>query len=116
MVEFEITGTTVTVQVTGAHRVLALRERVTFDLSQVKAVHKAEVDLRPPWVRAPGTFFPGVIAAGTFRGKGRKEFWDTLFDGQGVRIELTGADFTRLVVDVADPDSALRLLRTAAAA
>lgn len=116
MVELEITGTTVTVHVTGAHRVLALRERVTFDLSQVTGVGPAEVDLRPPWVRAPGTFFPGVIAAGTFRGKGRKEFWDTHFGGRGVRIDLAGADFTRLVVDVADPDTVLRRLRRAVAA
>ncbi|MRH87706.1 hypothetical protein GFY24_09620 [Nocardia sp. SYP-A9097] len=115
MVELEIAGTTVTVHVTGTHRVLALRERVTFDLSEIAAVTEAEVDLRPPWLRAPGAFFPGVIAAGTFRGKGRKEFWDTHFAGQGVRIDLAGADFTRLVVDVADPDLVLRELRTAAA-
>ncbi|WP_405138113.1 hypothetical protein [Nocardia sp. NBC_01388] len=116
MVEFELTGTTVTVHVTGAHRVLALREQVTFDLSQITQVVMAEVDLRPPWVRAPGTFFPGVIAAGTFRGKGRKEFWDTQFGGQGIRIELSGAPLTRLVVDVADPKLATATLRTAAAA
>lgn len=116
MVEFEVVGTTVTVHVTGAHRVLALRDHVSFDLSQVSGVAPAEVDLRPPWVRAPGAFFPGVIAAGTFRGKGRKEFWDTLFDGRGVRIELKNADLTRLVVDVEDPDTVIRTLATAAAA
>ncbi|NEW37512.1 hypothetical protein GV794_13680 [Nocardia cyriacigeorgica] len=116
MVELEVTGTTVTVHVLGAHRLLALRDQISFDLSAVTAVVPAEIDLRPPWVRAPGTFFPGVIAAGTFRGKGRKEFWDTGFDGIGVRIELAGTDFTRLVVDVADPDVVLRMLRTAAAA
>ncbi|MFI1917049.1 hypothetical protein [Nocardia sp. NPDC020380] len=116
MVELEVTGTTVTVRVTGTHRVLALREHVTFDLRNVACVTSAPVDLRPPWVRAPGTFFPGVIAAGIFRGKGRKEFWDTRFGGQGVLIELQGADFTRLVVDVADPDTVMRQLRHAAAA
>ncbi|NNH68684.1 hypothetical protein HLB23_02105 [Nocardia uniformis] len=116
MVDFEVVGTTVTAHVTGAHRVLALREKVTFDLSQVRRIAPAEVDLRPPWVRAPGAFFPGVIAAGTFRGKGRKEFWDTLFDGRAVRIELEGADFTRLVVDVEDPDVVIAMLARAAAA
>ncbi|MFE3442828.1 hypothetical protein ACFXNW_07340 [Nocardia sp. NPDC059180] len=116
MVELEVTGTTVTVHVLGAHRLLALRDEVSFDLSAVTGVAAAEIDRRPPWVRAPGTFFPGVIAAGTFRGKGRKEFWDTGFDGRGVRIELAGTDFTRLVVDVEDPNDVLRMLRTAAAA
>lgn len=116
MVEIEVSGTTVTVHVLGAHRLLALRDHVTFDLANITEVAPAEVDRRPPWVRTPGTFFPGVIAAGTFRGKGRKEFWDTHFVGQGVRIELAGADFTRVVVDVADPTATLRALRTAAAA
>lgn len=116
MVELEVTGTTVTVHVLGAHRLLSLRDQIRFDLASVTAVAPAEIDRRPPWVRAPGTFFPGVIAAGTFRGKGRKEFWDTAFDGRGVRIDLAGADFTRLVVDVANPDEVMRLLATAAAA
>ncbi|MEV0465865.1 hypothetical protein ACWCW7_04185 [Nocardia tengchongensis] len=115
MVEFEVTGTTVTVRVTGAHKVLALRDHVSFDLAQVRAVGPAPVDLRPPWLRTPGTFFPGVIAAGIFRGKGRKEFWDTRFDGQGVLIELAGADFTRVVVDAAEPESVLRRLTALAA-
>ncbi|GAA5076171.1 hypothetical protein [Nocardia iowensis] len=116
MVEVEVTGTTVTIQVLGGHQVLALREHITFDLANITAVTRAEVDRRPPWVRAPGTFFPGVIAAGTFRGKGRKEFWDTRFDGRALRIELAGTDLTRIVVDVDDPDAALQMLKTAVAA
>ncbi|MGI5218191.1 hypothetical protein [Nocardia sp. CA-290969] len=116
MVDIEITGTTVTVHVRGTHRVLSLCDRITFDLANIVAVERAEIDRRPPWVRAPGAFFPGAIAAGTFRGKGRKEFWDTLFGGKAVRIELRGTDYTRLVVDVEDPDTVLRSLRSAAAA
>lgn len=116
MVDIEITGTTVTVHVRGTHRLLALCERVRFDLSDVVAIAPAEVDRRPPWVRAPGTFLPGVIAAGVFRGKGRKEFWDTRFDGCGVRIELRGTEFTRIVVDVDDQDEVGRMLSSAAAA
>ncbi|WP_280420537.1 hypothetical protein [Nocardia carnea] len=116
MVDIEITGTSVTVQVRGAHRVLSLRDRITFDLANIAAVAPAEIDLRPPWVRAPGAFFPGAIAAGTFRGKGRKEFWDTLFGGKAVRIDLRGTDYTRLVVDVEDPATVLRSLYSAAAA
>ncbi|MFI5719409.1 hypothetical protein [Nocardia sp. NPDC051750] len=116
MVDIEITGTTVTLHVRGTHRVLSLCERITFDLANIVAVDTAEIDRRPPWVRTPGVFFPGAIAAGTFRGKGRKEFWDTLFGGKAVRIELRGTDYTRLVVDVEDPAAVLGTLRSAAAA
>jgi hypothetical protein len=116
MVEVEVTDTTVTVHVLGGHRLLALREQMTFDLSDIKEITHAPVDLRPPWVRAPGTFFPGVIAAGTYRGRHRKEFWDTRFDGQAIRIDLEGPGFTRVVVDVADPGAAMQALASAAAA
>ncbi|MFI2472823.1 hypothetical protein [Nocardia xishanensis] len=53
----------------------------------------------------------GTIAAGTCRdGKGRKEFWDTRFDGKAIRIDLACGPFTRIVVDVADPHAAIGAL------
>lgn len=116
MVEVEVTPETVKVNVLGMDRVLSLREHVTIDVSDITEIALAEIDLRPPWVRAPGTFFPGVIAAGTYRGRRRKEFWDTRFGGQAIRIDLAGPGFTRIVVDVADPDAALRELISAVAA
>ncbi|MBF6357809.1 hypothetical protein IU449_25255 [Nocardia higoensis] len=116
MVEIEVRGTTVTIHVVGGHRLLSMRDSITFDFHDIAAVAPASVDMRPPWVRAPGAFFPGVIAAGTFRGKGRKEFWDTRFDGSGLQIDLEHGEFTRLVVDVDDPGSALLELCRAAAA
>ncbi|MET8655424.1 MULTISPECIES: hypothetical protein [Nocardia] len=116
MVEVEVTQDKVTVNVLGMDRILSLREQVTVDLSDITEIALAEVDLRPPWVRAPGAFFPGVIAAGTYRGRRRKEFWDTRFGGRAIRIDLAGTEFTRIVVDVADPDLALEELTSAVAA
>ncbi|MFC9896518.1 hypothetical protein ACFVMC_22765 [Nocardia sp. NPDC127579] len=117
MVEVELThDNTVRVHVLGGHRLLALRDEVTLEVGAITSVTRAEVDLRPPWIRTPGTFFPGAIAAGTFRGKGRKEFWDTNFKGHAIRIDLDGPGYTRLVVDVADPDAALAELSSAVAA
>ncbi|MGW6625012.1 hypothetical protein ACWF99_27675 [Nocardia sp. NPDC055002] len=115
MVEVEINDDTVTVNVLGGHRLLALRQQVVIDRAAIIEIATAEVDLRPPWVRAPGTFIPGVIAAGVYRGKGRKEFWDTTFGGSAVRIDLDGPDFTRLVVDVDDLAAVLNALGTEAA-
>ncbi|MFC9969148.1 hypothetical protein [Nocardia ignorata] len=110
MVELEVDNDTVTVHVLGGHRLLALRQQVVIDRAAITEITTAEVDLRPPWVRAPGTFIPGVIAAGVYRGKGRKEFWDTTFGGNAVRIDLNGPDFTRLVVDVDNLDAVLDAL------
>ncbi|GGK67107.1 hypothetical protein [Nocardia camponoti] len=119
MVELEINDNdnTVSVHVLGSHRLLALRQQASFDRDAVVSIVPAEVDLRPPWVRAPGTFLPGVIAAGVFRGKGRREFWDTKFGGNAVQIDLApGGDFTRLVVDVDNVDAVIRELAPHSAA
>ncbi|MFI9508357.1 hypothetical protein [Nocardia sp. NPDC052566] len=112
MVELEVSGGRVNVEVLGAHRFWALRRRFTFDRIAVTAVGMAERTLNPPWLRMPGTYLPGVIAAGTYhdRRAGRKEFWDTRFKGQAIRIDLAGAGFTRIVVDVADPAATIAAL------
>ncbi|WP_431951015.1 hypothetical protein [Nocardia lijiangensis] len=111
MVELEVTHGTVTIRVLGAHRLWALRRTITVEHPDIGEVVPAEPWLRPPWLHIPGTYLPGVIAAGTYRdGKGRKEFWDTRFDGRAIRIDLANGPFTRMVVDVADPTAAIRTL------
>lgn len=56
-----------------------------------------------PWpelrgIRAPGTGFPGVIAVGTRRGTGIRDFAAVHGRRPAVVVELEGADFNRLVV------------------
>ncbi|MBF6210352.1 hypothetical protein IU433_00955 [Nocardia puris] len=111
MVEVEVTRRTVTFRVVGSHRLWALRRTITVPSDAIGEVARAEPELRPPWLRAPGTYLPKVIAAGTYRdGKGRKEFWDTTFRGKAIRVDLASGPFTRLVVDVDNPDATIRKL------
>lgn len=53
-------------------------------------------------LRIPGTYFPGVIAAGTFIKGGDKQFAYTRRKLQTVVIELAGNHWTRLVIGVPD--------------
>ena len=60
-----------------------------------------------PWselrgIRAPGTGFPGLIALGTRRGDGNRDFTAVYRDRPAVVIELEGAEFDRLVISVHD--------------
>lgn len=59
--------------------------------------------VRDPWselrgVRAPGTGFPGVIAVGTRRGGGIRDFAAVHGKRPAVVVELDGADYDRFVV------------------
>ena len=70
-------------------------------------VARAETALpRTTWkeLRAPGTFLPGVIKAGTYYTDRGKEFWYAVRSRKDnpLTIELTGASYRRLVVTIDD--------------
>jgi len=66
-------------------------------------------------IRAPGTGIPGVIALGTRRFDGGKDFAAVRGDRSTVRVDLgDGSPFGRLVVSVDDPDSTVAAICSAA--
>jgi hypothetical protein len=75
----------------------------------VRSVDDAWGELRG--LRAPGTGLPGVIAVGTRRGKGVKDFAVVHGRGPAVVVELEGADYGRLVVSDGAADQAASELR-----
>jgi hypothetical protein len=71
-----------------------------------------------PWselrgIRAPGTGIPGVIALGTRRGGGGRDFTAVYRNRSAVVLELEGAVFDRLVISVDDPSNVVAQLRPA---
>lgn len=53
-------------------------------------------------LRAPGTYLPGVIAAGTYHKKGDRQFVYISGKAHPVVIELANERFARIVVGVPD--------------
>ena len=111
MVTIKTVGNDVRIQVLGSHRIWALKSIIRFKKEQVVCVDRADQSLRPPLLRCPGTAIPWLIYAGTYYGKRRKEFWDRTVRGQGIRIDLNNGPYTRIVVDVADPEGAIRTVK-----
>jgi len=60
--------------------------------------------------RAPGTHFPGVMTAGTFRYKGTKDLWMVGPAKEVLVIELSGESHRRVIVQVEDPHAAVEAL------
>jgi len=56
-------------------------------------------------LRLPGTYLPGVIAAGTYYNNGDKQFVYVTRKTQPVVIELADGSFARIVLGVADARS-----------
>lgn len=115
MVELSINDDILDVTVLGWSMLWALKRRIRVPIAAVRSI-RHEKNVRrwtwPGW-RFPGTFLPGVITAGTYRWRGKKSFWDVRRSGRAVVLELEGAAYDRLVVDVRDPAAAASLVRGA---
>ena len=111
MVNVEINGGDVTIKVIGSHKIWTLTSVIHFKKRNVMSVTKTGKDLRPPRLFRVGTAVPGFICAGTLFGWRHKEFWDRTKKGRGICIELADAAYTRIVVDVTDPDETIHRLR-----
>jgi hypothetical protein len=94
----------------------AFRGNVHVPLDAVRSA-QTEPD---PWsalrgIRAPGTGIPGVIALGTRRFNGGKDFAAVRGEHPAVRVDLGAqSPFGRLVVSVSDPESTVAAIRGAA--
>jgi hypothetical protein len=64
-------------------------------------------------IRTLGTNVPGVIAAGTFYQDGKRVFWDVHHPEKTIVIDLHDERYNELVVEVADPEAAVRLIQNA---
>ncbi len=107
-VRIEADDSTLAVVLTGWDAVWALRRRVEAPLASVAGVavgSRAEVDAERPLFRAPGTFLPGVIVAGTYHGRHtRPQFWCAHRAEEVLVVDLAGpAPLARLVLEVDDP-------------
>jgi hypothetical protein len=100
-------------EVRGWHQFLAFKRRLRLPLAAVQSVRR---DLRAAaglWkgVRLPGTHVPGLITAGSYYWAGAWTFYDVVDPHNAVVVELAGADYDRLVVEVADSKATVRAIR-----
>jgi hypothetical protein len=117
MAELIVEGDSLTVRLSGWERAAAFHDDVSVPLSAVRAV-----SVEPqPWaalrgIRAPGTGFPGVIAYGVRRMTGERQDFVAILRGRPVvRVEADPpAGFARLLVSVADAETTVQRVRSAA--
>jgi hypothetical protein len=115
MAQIEIANGSLVVNVTGVDKLLALKSRL-----EVPMEHVAGVELRPEaartwWhgFRLPGTNIPGVVTAGSFYQSGEWVFWDVHDPDKTLAIQLRDEHYTRLVIQVDDPEATAAALKSA---
>ena len=104
-----------TLHVRGADKLWAFKSSLEIPLVHVAGV-RADPQAARGWyhgIRLPGTNLPGVITAGTFYQDGNRVFWDVHDPEKTIVIDLRDERFNQLVVEVADPDAAIKLIQNA---
>lgn len=115
MVELSISGDTLVLHVRGADRLWAFKGSLEIPLQHIVAI-RADPSIARGWwhgLRFPGTNIPGVITAGTFYQDGNKIFWDVHDPDKTVVIELKDERYDKLIVEVAEPNTAVDLVKAA---
>lgn len=114
MAEVRIDKDTLVVEIEGLDKLWALKSRLEIPLCNVRgATADPGIINDPKGIRAPGTYLPGVITAGTFHVHDERVFWDVRDPTKAVVIELDDARYARLVVQVADPRTTVALVERA---
>ena len=97
---------TVRIEIKGWDKIWSFKGSLTIPKDCIIRAYEHDGKLKPPFWRCLGTAIPRVIIAGTYYGRGRKEFWNTHFKG-GIVFDLKDVEYTRIVVDVEAPDKVL---------
>jgi len=91
-----------------------VRRRVTIPIAAIESVRVVRRDQAPrPGIRLPGTYFPGLIVAGSFGTGANRAFWDVR-RGQYVLLITCGpgSDYSTVVLEVRDPHSVAQRAQT----
>jgi hypothetical protein len=112
MAELQVDGDEVVVALSAWEKAGALHGDVRVRRAAVRATRKvADAMAEVRGLRAPGTGFPGLIALGTWRRRGARDFVAAYRHRPGVVVELAGAPYGRLIVSTDDPDAVVASLQ-----
>jgi len=115
MVDLSIAEGKLMLHIRGADKLWAFKGSLEIPLAHVARVRADPESARGWWhgIRMPGTNLPGVITAGTFYQDGKRVFWDVHHPEKTMVIDLHDERYNELIVEVDDPEAAVRLIQNA---
>ena len=115
MVDLSVADGKLTLHVRGADKLWAFKSTLEIPLFHIAGVRE-DPDVAHGWrhgLKMPGTNVPGVITAGTFYQDGKRIFWDVHNPANTIVIALRDERYDELIVEVADPQAAVRMIQEA---
>jgi hypothetical protein len=115
LVDLSVLEGKLTLHVRGADKLWAFKSTLEIPLVHIAGV-RADSEIARGWwhgIRLPGTNVPGVITAGTFYQDGKRVFWDVHHPEKTIVIDLHDERYNHLIVEVADPEAAVKVIQNA---
>ena len=81
---------------------LSLERQLHIPLINIDRISTTEPQTTWMEIRAPGTFVPGVIKAGTYYSKGSKRFWYATSDKNYLTLDLRNESYRQIVITIPD--------------
>jgi hypothetical protein len=116
MIEISIEQAMAVFEVQGWDQLWSLRSRLEIPLDHINGAH---IDPEPAmgWfagLKLGGTDIPNIFKAGTFYQDGGLVFWDVRHAEKTIVVELNHERYQKLVIEVEDPEAAVRMINAAA--
>ncbi|MBV6520752.1 MAG: hypothetical protein MNPFHGCM_00870 [Gemmatimonadaceae bacterium] len=117
MVEITIDGDRAHFDVQGWDKLWAFKSHLDIPLAHIRGVRIDPEQARGYWhgVRYPGVQIPGMLTAGTYYQVEGAVFYDVHDPERTIVLDLDHEEYTRLVVEVADPPATVALVEQALA-
>ncbi len=98
-------------EVNGMHKLWAFKSQLTIPVNHIINAYQ-DLESIKGWRgwKAPGTFIPSIITAGTFYKDGNKIFWDTSNIEKCIIVDLKDEDYKQLIIEVENPVDAIETL------
>jgi hypothetical protein len=115
LVDLSVAGGKLTLHIRGADKLWSFKSSLEIPLVHIAGV-RADPETARGWyhgIRVPGTNVPGIITAGTFYQDGKRVFWDVHHPEKTIVIDLHDERYNELVVEVDDPEAAVKLIQKA---
>ena len=115
MVEIRIVNGRVLFEVEGWDKLWSMHSRLEIPLEHIHAVRADPEPAKGWWhgLRFPGTQIPGLITAGSFYQDGEWVFYDVHNPDNTIVLDLDHEHYKRLVIEVANPVGAVKMLAAA---
>lgn len=115
MVQLQVESGNLVIHVLGADKLWALKSTLEIPVVHIRGA-RADSNVAHGWwkgIKLPGTNIPGVMTAGTFYQDGKRIFWDVHNPDNTIVIALHDDRYDELIVEVANPAEAIKLIQSA---